>query len=170
MPQVQPCLAHLWGLRRAPRWAPPPESPPATLAPSGGSRKAVSRASAHSCLSPWVPWGGKRQGTARPSYGVTAQGQCRALHPAQGPLLSPPQSSLGSRGALSTALPRHPPTPKGADRRHQGLGVEAHALTLKRQERLGLTGLAEEALYESLTLSLTAAGWPRPTTVSLAAR
>ena len=44
--------------------------------------------------------------------------------------------------------------------------MEPHTLALKRQERLGLTSLAEEALYESFALSLAAAGGPGPTTVS----
>lgn len=168
MSQIRPCLAHLWGLRQPPRSAPPPERPLATLAPPGGGRKAASLQMPTVVSAPRFPWGGKRQGTAHHSYGVTAQGRCTALRPAQGPLLpSLPQSSRGSRGtpALLCPSPPHPP-PQGSERWRPGLEVQPLELALKRQERLGLTSLAEEALCESLALFLTAVGWPSPTTAS----
>lgn len=169
MSQIPPCLAHLWGLKQPPPSAPPPESPLAALAPPGGSREAASLQVPTAVSAPGSLGEGKGKGLPILPLGSQLKGGAQPCTGPRDPLLpSLPQSSPGSRGALSTVLPVTPP--EGADRWRRGLEVQPHALALKRQERLGLAGLAEEALCESLALSLTAAGRPGPTTGSPATR
>lgn len=105
--------------------------PPVTLAPPGGSRKAVSPASAQILSQPWDPWG-------RGWWGVT---HYPSLLPRPQPCTRPRLHSPATGLPWLPGGPEHAspaPHEEGADRRRRGLETEPPAPAL-RGRRADLT-------------------------------